>query len=255
MLPIEIGQRSAVRVNPAVATLRKGCARVRRQLAASSGGGTDGRDRSPQGTAATAIRRSVDCRRTTRDDSPARIRGCGQSSIGGKSFVLHGQPPVHAAVWSSSAFATLCFVAQHLFGSGSDRDAQHFFLAVVIARLLQQHRPAALDSAEQRQALAVDPAAGRNPNPLGSPRFIVRYIARTVTRRIRTGVSPLQAVATIRARFARRVCNRTANAEDMGFTQRLTEFKEFIDLTTPPSPCNLPESNSLFWQCKLLTIG
>lgn len=180
------------------------------------------------------VRRSVDCRRTTRDDAPLRIRGCAQSSMGGNSFVLHGQPPVHAACWSTSTFATLGFLAQHLFVSGSDRAAQHFFFAVFVPRLLQQHRPAALDSAEQRQAVVVDPVTVRNPNPLGSPRFIVRYIASIATRLARAGVSPLQTVAAARPRATRRFCNRMATADDMVSRSASLSLRSFAIL--PPSP-------------------
>ena len=94
-----------------------------RQTTGDSGGGTQGRDRSPQGEQAGEETQPPQNNGHSSAVVSARIRGCGQTNIMGESTGPQGQPPVHASVSNGSAmflsatFGRSDFVSQQLFQS------------------------------------------------------------------------------------------------------------------------------------------
>ena len=129
-----------------------------RQTTGDSGGGTQGRDRSPQGEHAGEETQPPHIDGRSSAVVSARIRGCGQINIIGESSGPQSQPPVHASVSTGSAtfraatFDRSDFDSQQLFGAAFAFVAQQPDLAVAVGRFGQQQRPTVRDSGEQRQA-------------------------------------------------------------------------------------------------------
>ena len=150
--------KSPSRLDLAVDSPRDVRAATDRQTTGDSGGGTQGRDRSPHGEHAggETQRPHIDGRSSA--VVLARIRGCGQINIIGESSGLQWQPPVHASNSSGSAtfraatFDRSDFVSQQLFGARFAFAAQQPPRPGTVGRLGQQQRPTVRDSGEQRQA-------------------------------------------------------------------------------------------------------
>jgi hypothetical protein len=125
--------------------------------------------------------------RNSSEFASARIRGCGQNNMTGASTGPQGQAPLHAieSSWTGGNFftgASITFFAQQPLVGAATRVAQQPVLGAVVEPFAQQQRPAARDSAEQRQASFAELAFACGPKPVGSPRFITTYITSTKAR-------------------------------------------------------------------------
>lgn len=218
--------------------------RSRRCQTANSGGGTEGRVRRPQGESVGATIRSPLKNRNSSECVSTRIRGCGQKSMTNVSTGPQGQAPVHAIESSAAccrvwAGAAVPFFAQQLFAVVTTRAAQHPFLPADFAPLAQQQRPAARDSAEQRQTSFDEFALTCGPNPVGNPKFMTTYISSTNPReRLCRLIRPRALTKPPRTRsiWCRSIVNgcRTIIVGQLG-----GESEDRNDLNTPADRFNL----------------
>ncbi len=190
--------KSPTRIDLAADSPREVRAAGDRQTTGDSGGGTQGRDRSPHGEHAGEETQPPHTDGRSSPIVSARIRGCGQINIVGESTGPQWHPPVHASVSTGSAtfrsatFDGSDFDSQQLFGARFAFAAQQPDRPGTVGRLGQQQRPSVRDSGEQRQA-AVGWASACGPkSPTGTPRLMTTYSVMAAMRWNRSLVASRQ---------------------------------------------------------------